>query len=231
MTNGCFITGTDTGVGKTRVAQAVLTAAVRAGRRAAGMKPVASGCRVTSDGLRNDDAEVLMRAANVAVPYIDVNPYAFEPAIAPHLAARDAGVEIDPALIQAHFERLARQAEYVVVEGAGGWLVPIGPRQTMADVACTLALPVVLVVGLRLGCLNHAVLTRDAIAHSGLSFAGWVANGIDPAMVQVEQNLLSLAQRFGSAPLAVVPHGPEILSAPVIEKLQRALIDVEQISD
>lgn len=175
-----FVTGTDTGVGKTRVSAALLRAAVARGERVLGMKPVASGCRATPLGARSEDAEALLAAGNVAAVYDDVNPYAFLPPTAPHLAAAAAGVTIDIERIRACYQRLAARAGRVVVEGVGGWLVPIGAQATMADVVRALDLPVVLVVGMRLGCINHALLTAQAVHAAGCRIIGWVANHIDP---------------------------------------------------
>lgn len=202
MTHGWFITGTDTGVGKTAVAEALLRALGRAGRRALGMKPVASGSRRTPAGLRNDDAERLQAAGSVAAEYADINPYAFEPAIAPHLAAAQAGVDMQLDVIQQRFGRLAAMADYIVMEGAGGWRVPIDRRYYMSDVARALGLPVVLVVGMRLGCINHALLTAEAIRVDGVRLAGWVANRIDPAFI-ADPTIDAIGERLG-APLAVV---------------------------
>ncbi len=201
---GFFITGTDTGVGKTVVAAALTRALVRGGRRVAVMKPVASGAELTPAGPRNADALALIAAANVSAPYDWVNPYCFLPAIAPHIAAQECGVEVDLEAIGARLRALAGSADCVVAEGAGGWLAPLTPRATMADLALTLQLPVILVVGLRLGCLNHALLTRESIRAHGASFAGWVANGIDPAMERISENLATLTRRLGE-PLAIVP--------------------------
>jgi len=206
MSGGWFIAGTDTGVGKTRVAQILLTALAAQGQRAIGMKPVASGCRQTPNGLRNEDAESLLASSGVTADYIDVNPYAFEPAVAPHLAAQAAGLEIRVEAILDHFERLRRLAPWVVVEGVGGWLAPLGPRLTMAEVAQSLRLPVILVVGLRLGCLNHALLTTEAIRHRGLILAGWVANQIDPHMAMAEENVSTLRDRIEAPMLASFPY-------------------------
>lgn len=178
--SGWFVTGTDTGVGKTLVSQALLTALVRRGCRAAGMKPVASGCVVTPAGLRCADAEALIAAGNVAVEYVDVNPYAFQPSTAPHLAAADTQTAIELEVIRNHYRNLAARADDVIVEGVGGWLVPIGTHATMADVVRRLELPVILVVGVRLGAINHALLTRAAIEASGCRLAGWVANMVVP---------------------------------------------------
>jgi dethiobiotin synthetase len=202
---GWFITGTDTGVGKTRIARMLLEALARANRRAVGMKPVASGCRETAAGLRSEDAEQLLAASGAPADYADVNPYAFAPACAPHLAARESGVEIRPEKILECFRRLARQAPWVVVEGVGGWMVPLGERLTLADVARALRLPVILVVGMRLGCLNHALLTAAAIRREGVPLAGWIANRIDPDMTRLDENMAALAERIDAPMLAAFP--------------------------
>jgi dethiobiotin synthetase len=173
-----FVTGTDTEVGKTQVSAALMGLLKQQGQRVAAMKPIASGCDMKPEGLRNDDALVLNQQANVALAYDVVNPYAFEPAIAPHIAAQQRGIVIDASVIERQFYNIQQQVDSVVVEGAGGWLVPIDTTLTMADVAIRLGLPVVLVVGIRLGCINHALLTVDAIKRSGLPFYGWVANHI-----------------------------------------------------
>lgn len=200
-----FVTGTDTGVGKTLIAAALTRALVARGLRVAVMKPIASGSDPTPQGPRNADALTLLAAANVPVPYEVVNPYCFLPPISPHIAAREAGVAIDLGLLRSRFDTLAATADWVVVEGAGGWLAPVSETATMADVAATLALPVLLVVGLRLGCLNHALLTRESLAARGGTFAGWVANAIDPQFERAAENLAMLTARLGAAPLACVP--------------------------
>ena len=202
---GWFVTGTDTGVGKTRVATALLAGLRASGVSALGMKPVASGCRHTPSGLRSEDAEALRAAGSCRRPYDEVNPYAFAPAIAPHLAAEAAGVVIREQTIQEHFGRLCAQAECVVVEGVGGWLVPLGPALTMADIARALRLPVIMVVGLRLGCLNHALLTAAAIHQSGLRLAGWVANRIEPDFEKFDENVGSLAARLDAPLIGRIP--------------------------
>jgi dethiobiotin synthetase len=208
--NGVFVTGTDTGVGKTLVASALLLAARDAGWRAIGMKPVAAG--VNDDG-RQEDVEALIAASGVTAPRHLVNPYGFAPPIAPHIAAAEAGLVIDLERIGQAYAALAGLADLVVVEGAGGFLVPLGPKADGSDLARTLALPVVLVVGMRLGCLNHALLTAAAIERNGLRFAGWVANCIDPAMARREANLAALAERLFAPPLAVIPHGSTVSQA------------------
>jgi dethiobiotin synthetase len=203
MTTGVFITATDTGAGKTLVSQALLLALARRGRRVAGMKPVASGCEMTPAGLRSADALALLAAGNIAADYAEVNPYAFAPATAPHLAAAAAGVPIQVETILGCYQRLAARAECVVVEGIGGWLVPIDARLSMADVAVALGLPVVLVVGLRLGVLNHALLTRAAVLAHGCRLAGWVAN--HPQGAAPEGYLEALTVRLDAPCLGVIP--------------------------
>lgn len=200
-----FVTGTDTGVGKTLVAAALTRALVARGLRVAVMKPIASGSEPTSQGLRNSDALTLMAAANVPAPYEVVNPYCFLPPISPHIAACEAGVVIDLTLLRSRFDTLAATADWVVVEGAGGWLAPISETATMADLCAALSLPALLVVGLRLGCLNHAFLTRESLATRGMAFAGWIANAIDPRFDRAAENLATLSARLGEAPLACVP--------------------------
>jgi len=191
--NGLFVTGTDTGVGKTRVAVALIHALRAQGLRVAAMKPVAAGC---APGGLNDDVTALLQAVNVTADLRDINPYSFEPPIAPHLAAQQAGVRIELPVIVAAYGRLAATADVVVVEGAGGWRVPLNEQDEMADLAQALALPIVLVVGLRLGCLNHALLTAESIAHRQLPWAGWVGNQIDPAMACQTANLDTLRARL-----------------------------------
>jgi dethiobiotin synthetase len=205
MTKGLFITGTDTGVGKTLVARALLHAATAAGLRAVGMKPVAAGCRETDMGLRNDDAEALLAAGNINAPYEDVNPVALPLATSPEIAARAAGLDIGIPEIAAAFQRLAGSADCVIVEGAGGWYAPLAPGMTIADVAIALKLPVVLVVPLRLGCLNHMRLSMEAIARSGLPLAAIVTCTVSPnaALPGYTDSIETLA---GAAPTILLPH-------------------------
>lgn len=208
MSRGLFVAGTDTGVGKTRVAVALLRALAAAGTRAIGMKPVAAG--VARGAAINADVLALAAASGVEAPQADVNPYGFAPAIAPHVAAERAGVAIDLETIAAAYGRLAARADVVVVEGAGGVLVPLGPRHDMLDVAARLRLPVVLVVGIRLGCLNHALLSALALAARGVELRGWIANRIDPAMEAQDESVAALAGRLPAplvADLALVPSG------------------------
>jgi dethiobiotin synthetase len=205
VSQGFFVTGTDTGVGKTRIACALLRAFARSGMSAVGMKPVAAG----SESGRWSDVDALVRASTVRAPAQIVNPYAFEPAIAPHIAAELAGARIEIEVIARAYEDLSRRAQVVVVEGVGGFLVPLNARETAADLARRLALPVVLVVGMRLGCLNHALLTRKQIDASGLRCAGWVANCVAPEMLQLERNVRALEQRLACPLLGMVPHEPD----------------------
>lgn len=212
MKQGFFITGTDTGVGKTFVSIALLRSLLKQGYSVLGMKPVASGCEAGDSGLCNVDALHLREQASFEIPYRQVNPYAFEPAIAPHLAARIGGVTIEVSVIRQTFETIRDQAQYLVVEGVGGWLVPINERQTMADVAQALGLPVILVVAIRLGCLNHALLTLEAIERSGLPLAGWVANRMDPQCEYQDENVRSLVARIPAPMLADIAYQENGLS-------------------
>ncbi len=205
MTRGLFVTGTDTGVGKTFVAVALLRALAAAGVRAVGMKPVAAGIAAGEDVAA--DVAALAAADGLAVPLADRNPYAFAPAIAPHVAARDAGAAIDVGAIAAAHARLAAAADVVVVEGAGGVRVPLGPDRDMLAIARRLDLPVLLVVGVRLGCLNHALLSADAVAARGLALAGWVANRIDPGMARAADSVAELAARLPAPLVADVAWG------------------------
>jgi dethiobiotin synthetase len=203
-----FVTGTDTGVGKTVIAAALVRTLAALGARVAVMKPVASGAERTPGGLRNADALTLLEASNVPASYALVNPYCFEPPISPHIAANDLRIQVDIGTIRRNFDLLSARADWVVVEGAGGWLAPVSPTLSMADLARALGAPVLLVVGLRLGCLNHARLTRLAIEASGCEFAGWVGCGVDAAFARGPENLASLEQFLREAPLEVVAHSP-----------------------
>ena len=206
--NSYYITGTDTGIGKS-VASAALLHALRArGRRAVGMKPVASGCEMTADGWRNEDALALQQASDPTPAYSDVNPYALPNPLAPELAAADAGVCIELQPITAAHARLAAVADAVVVEGVGGWTAPLTASLDQLDVVRALELPVVMVVGLRLGCINHARLTARAIVEDGEQLVGWIANDIDPAMARSDDNF-AILQRVLPVPCwGRLPHAP-----------------------
>jgi dethiobiotin synthetase len=202
MTRGVFITGTDTGVGKTVFACALLRAYAAHGWRAVGMKPIAAG--IAPGAACNADVAALDAASNVDAPLALRNPFGFAPAIAPHLAAAEAGVAIDLSRIREAYELLVKRADRVVVEGAGGVYVPLDGRRDMLDVARALSVPVVLVVGMRLGCLSHALLSAHAIRARGLALAGWVANVVDPAMLHLGANLAALDDRLPAPRIAIM---------------------------
>lgn len=208
MIRGVFVTGTDTGVGKTHTAVSLVVALRSAGHRVGVMKPVAAGVIETNHGPRNEDAVALAAASAQPVEYDFLNPYLFEEPIAPHIAAEDARVAIDPALVAGAYAELASRSDVMVVEGAGGWLVPIDDRRTVADVAAAIGLPVLLVVGMRLGCLNHALLSAEAIASRGLTLVGWVANCIDPEMRKLDRNIAALEHRLAAPLVATLPWEP-----------------------
>jgi dethiobiotin synthetase len=213
---GLFITGTDTGIGKTVVACALVRAFAARGERVAVMKPIASGAERTAVGLRNEDALALLEVTNVPLRYEQVNPFCFEPAISPHIAAEDARIDVDLRTIVAELRALEGCSDRVIIEGAGGWLAPINARESMAELARALAVPVLMVVGLRLGCLNHAQLTRLCIDAAGVPFAGWIANRMQPAMEREAENLATLERRLGRPPLAIVPFEPQRVSSLVL---------------
>lgn len=202
---GCFVAGTDTEVGKTWVASGVVHRWRSAGHRVAVLKPVAAGCEDHGAGLRNADAEQLLAASGSGQDYASVNPYAFAPPVSPHLAARDAGVQVDVPALAAHAADLLERHDRLVVEGAGGWLCPVGESVTLEDLAVALQLPVLLVVGLRLGCLNHALLSASRIVERGLPLAGWVGTPIDPGMARVADNVATLTDRLPAPCLGVLP--------------------------
>ena len=203
---GVFVTGTDTGAGKTLVATALLHALRTHGVLAAGFKPVAAGAELRDGRLVNEDALALREASGLALPYAEVNPYCFEPPVAPHIAAAEAGCRVAIAALRAAAQRLAGQADFLVVEGAGGWRVPLGPDLDMQGLAGALELPVLLVVGLRLGCLNHALLTADAIRASGQVLLGWVGSAVEAQMPHREENIVTLRERLDAPCLGVIPH-------------------------
>lgn len=203
-----YVTGTDTGAGKSLASAALLHALRARGRRAVGMKPVASGCEPTSEGLRNEDALLLQAASDPVPSYGDVNPWALPAPLAPELAAAEAGVEIDLAPVQAAFRRLRAQADTVVVEGVGGWAAPLSAALDQRDLVRALELPVVLVVGLRLGCINHALLTARALAQDGVRVLGWVGSAVDPGMARRDENLAILKRRLDVPCWGWLPHAP-----------------------
>ncbi len=204
MKQGFFVTGTDTEVGKTVISVGLIHALQDQGLKVAAMKPVASGCQMTAHGLRNDDALALQQAADIQVDYPAINPYAFESPIAPHIAAQQAEVSIDLTRLLQGYQQLKSMSDAVVVEGAGGWLVPLNDKQSIADLAIKIELPVVLVVAIKLGCINHALLTADSIRSIGLPLAGWVANDfLDND--QHDEIIQSIKARINAPCLGVVP--------------------------
>ena len=201
-----FITGTDTDVGKTAIATGLLSAANKAGLRTAAIKPIAAGCVDTGAGPENDDALQLRAIASHKLSYQQVNPIALEAAIAPHIAAQESGKTLSASRLVGFCRGLTLlPLDLIVIEGAGGWRVPLNDRETLADVAREMNCPVVLVVGMRLGCLNHALLTAEAIRADGLVIAGWVANIIDPDMLRLEENIATLKRLFNEPCLGTVP--------------------------
>jgi dethiobiotin synthetase len=227
--SGVFVTGTDTGVGKTEISLGLMAALQQRGLSVLGMKPVASDGRVGEHGLRCEDAVRLRDQGSVTAPYESVNPYAFEPPIAPHIAAGEAGVEVELSRIREAYRELSEQADWVVVEGVGGWLVPLGPSLAVCDLPRALDIPVVLVIGLRLGCLNHSLLTVEAIRSHGLRLAGWVANLMDPEMLARDRNIATLAALIDAPCLGVVAWlqqpRPELVAAHLtVDPLLRSVV-------
>lgn len=224
-----FITGTDTGVGKTLISSALLHAFALRGLRVVGMKPVASGATQTEDGLRNEDVEQLLAASNVKAARELVNPYCFEPPVAPHLAAANAGIAIDLEVIARAYAELVAQADVVIVEGVGGFRVPLSSQYDTADLAVQLSLPVILVVGLRLGCINHALLTVEAIRARGLKLAGWVANHLEPNMPFAALNVETLRARSDAPLIGEIPYFENALQMPAFEYAAKQL-DISALS-
>ncbi len=203
-----YVTGTDTGIGKTLASCALLHSLRAHGLRAAGMKPVASGCERIDGEWRNADALALQAAGEPGIAYADINPFALEHPLAPELAARDAGVEVALLPILAAHARLSDHADGLIIEGVGGWAATLSASLMQADLVRALRLPVLLVVGLRLGCLNHALLSARAIAADGAHLAGWIASHVDPAMERVDDNLAMLRERLPAPCWGVLPHAP-----------------------
>lgn len=221
---GLYVTGTDTGIGKTLASCTLLHALRGHGLRAVGMKPVASGCELVEGTWKNADALALLAASAFAPAYADVNPFALEQPLAPELAARDAGITVAlQPLLDAH-ARLAAQADALVVEGVGGWLAPLSSELMQADLVRALRVPVLLVVGLRLGCLNHALLSARAIVADGLHLAGWIGSHVDPAMARVEDNLAMLRERLPASCWGVLPHVPDADPASLAARIRIPLL-------
>lgn len=227
MHKGYFITGTDTGIGKTHVSCALLTAFGHRGLRTAAMKPVASGSLLTDEGWRNDDALRLQQAANISLDYDAINPYALPAPVSPHLAAREAGLEIDIDGLKLQYDTLSRQADITIVEGVGGWQVPLNASQSTTDLARRLALPIIVVVGIRLGCINHGLLTFESITRTAgnPAVAGWIANIIEPETLRIADIIATLVEAIEAPCLGTLPF-LENIKARSAEQ-QAGLLDVD----
>lgn len=220
MANGYFIAGTDTDIGKTLVASALLHAGKQQGLRVMGLKPVAAGGIVEGDGLKNEDALALMAASSIALSYEEVCPVTLPEPLSPHIAAERAGKMLNVDRIAGYCRgAMMTPHDLCLVEGAGGWRVPISPRALMSDLAKALQLPVIIVVGMRLGCLNHALLTAETIHRDGLKIAGWVSNVADPEMACLQENLATLQKHLPFAHLGHIPHIKGITPALASETL------------
>ncbi len=226
MTKGYFITGTDTGVGKTIITASLIKLLSSSGLNTVGMKPIASGCYKTSQGLRNEDADLIMQQSNLELDYGLINPYAFQPSVSPHFAAKDLDQKIDLDTILEKFSVISDSTDFVLVEGVGGWQVPISDDRYMSDLAVVLGLPVILVVGLRLGCINHALLTAQAIQEKGLGLIACVANQIDADYEKLEETLDTLEKHLG-IPVQFVPH----IDQKIIEQMKQDQYIPEKITN
>ena len=221
---GYFVTGIDTGVGKTTVTLGLMRALQQQGGSVAAMKPVATGCELTAAGLRNADALQLQQQASMELDYALINPYAFEPAIAPHIAADQAGITIEINKIYNKYKEIEKNADCVLVEGAGGWQVPLNEDETLADLARLMGLDVIMVVAIRLGCLNHALLTAAAIAAAGCTLVGWVANQMPHAPECAQENINYLKSRISVPLLGALPIMPVVSAGAVAENLSLAAL-------
>jgi dethiobiotin synthetase len=211
--NAVFVTGTDTGIGKTYVSCAIIQAIKKTGKHVEGMKPVASGCETHDGQWQNEDALALMQACETSADYALVNPYALPLATAPQIAARHAGVELDVAVMKAAYEKLQLQADFVLVEGVGGWLAPLSDTLDQADLVAAMQIPVVLVVGMRLGCINHARLSEQAIQAGGFKLLGWIANYCEPDFDASGDYFDALSAVMQTICLAKMPHKGQLLFA------------------
>ncbi len=218
--NGYFITGTDTECGKTEITLGLMHLLQNAGNSVIGMKPIASGAVLTADGLRNDDAERIQRQSSFDAPYDLINPFAFELPIAPHLAASNVGQSINFDQILDCYKQLSEKADIVIVEGVGGWRVPLSEDGDVSDLAFALNLPVILVVGMKLGCINHALLSADSIKSKGMQLAGWVANVMSPDMLELDSNIATLTREIDTPCIGVVPHMQDVTIETLAAKLR-----------
>jgi len=223
MAQGYFVTGTDTGIGKTWTTVALMQYFKNQGKSVIGMKPVASGCDELDGQLRNEDALLLQEHASVAVPYQEVNPYAFALPVSPHIAAEQAGVEINIISIIDKYQELEKKSDIVLVEGVGGWLVPINTQQDVADLAKALDLPVIVVVGMRLGCINQAKLTFAAIEQKGVLCKGWIASCVEQDMLMLKENIQTLCAATAIPLLAVLPNATGLDAKAFAEKIDKTL--------
>lgn len=219
MSKGLFVTGTDTGCGKTEVTLGLMRLFQDQGMKVAGMKPIASGSEATADGLRNEDALRIQAACSEATPYERINPFAFAPPIAPHIAAEQAGVVIDFGRIAENYQALAQRNDRVIVEGVGGLLAPLDEARDLVDLIHYLELPALLVIGLKLGCINHALLTVGALKARKIPVSGWLANQVEKDMLEVEGNLISLKRRIDLPFLGYIPVLQKNPSPEAISKL------------
>ncbi len=218
VTKRWFITGTDTDVGKTVASCALLQAAALMGYRTAGYKPVASGSQITADGLRNSDALALQANSSEVLSYSQVNPLTLLEATSPHIASLSEGCEIHLPTLSQGLRQLEQVADWVLVEGAGGWFTPLSPQATFADWVQQEQLPVIMVVGVKLGCINHALLTALAIQQAGLNLAGWVANEVIPAGARQPEYMATLIQMINAPLLGVIPHLADLATSPATER-------------
>ncbi|CAH9019370.1 dethiobiotin synthase [Candidatus Nitrosacidococcus sp. I8] len=223
MAKGFFVTGTDTGIGKTWISVGLITYFKQQGFQVAGMKPVASGCISTPLGICNEDALLLRDHSSISLTYPQVNPHNLSLPIAPHLAAQHQNTQIDLKIIQNHFDDIVIKSDVIIIEGVGGWMVPINQKQTMVEVAQLFKLPIILVVGMRLGCLNHALLTSESILKSGLPLAGWIANQVQPQMDWVEENIHSLREHLSAPLLGIIPYLDQLTAEKISEHLSLEL--------
>jgi len=214
-----YVTGTDTGVGKTEISLAIIRALQERDLKTNAMKPVAAGCIPSEDRLLNDDATRLQLQSSSEYDYSLLNPYAFEPPIAPHIAAAEQGVDIDLGVIETAFKEIKSFSDAVIVEGIGGWCVPVNRYQTTIDMVRLLSIPVIMVVGLRLGCLNHALLTWQSIKASHIKCVAWVANTLDPEQTRLQANYRALTELLPVPCMGIVPH----YSVPRTEEIYRLL--------